>query len=159
MAKNVWSVLCHKGATHQRTNQISLLDVIEEITVVPQEILIEKPKAVTMQVSMELVSMWIRSDLSVPESSACRVRLVTPMRSKHYTDVLELDLKDHIRVRSTVQIDVIPYYGPGLYYFVVEQRRIADSKVQTWKTVAHVPLEIQVGQATLKPTKSKRTKK
>ncbi len=158
MAKHVWSVLCYKGAIHERTNQISLLDVIEQITIVPQEKLPEELKAVPLKVNMELVSLWIRSDLSVPESLSCRVRLVAPEGSKHYAKVLQLDLKNYVRGRSTIQFDDIPFYGPGLYNFIVEQRHTANSKAQKWRIAARVPLEIQIGQARVIAKTSKRAK-
>src|SRR5262245_60174861 len=78
MAKHVWSVLCYKGVVDQFTNQVSLLDVTETVVVkllepVPQATDAET-NDVRLPMNLHLVTLWIRSNLAVPEECDTRVR-------------------------------------------------------------------------------------
>ncbi len=140
MAEHVWSVLCHKGCLDKYTNQVSLLDVIETLAITLLEPLPEK-LPVNFPLQLQLVSFWTRSKTGVPEMARCRLHLAIPDGSKVKTTTeLEIDLKQAARSRTFFRMNALPYHGPGLYSFVVEQYNEATKK---WKRVARIPLEIQ----------------
>ena len=141
MAEHVWSVLCYKGCLDKFTNQVSLLDVLDRITIEPVEGM-EIEAAFPLQA--DLVSLWYRSDWQKEESTKTRVRLRFPdgtWAPKDY--VLEIDLTENPRNRTFVKMAVLPYEGKGVYRFVVEVLG-PDGE---WRHCASVPLEMKLKQS------------
>lgn len=154
MAEHVWTVLCYKGCIDQYTNQVSLLDVVEAITVTSEGPLPEVPQG-SFSCKLNLVSLWARSKTDVPEMPRCRVYLVTPDGSKKGMAEFEPDLKEGTRSRIVVRIDTLPYSGSGFYNFIVEQFNEATEK---WKRVARIPFEIRLNQPQPETAATKRTR-
>jgi hypothetical protein len=143
MAKHVWSVLCYKGLLDQYTNQVSLLDVIEAISIKPGEPVPEalEDKEMRVPVHLALVTLLTRSDVAVPEVGMLRVRLVLPDGVSRPPQEVKVDLTKHVRLRNFTTITSLPLRGDGYFYFVVELR---DEASDEWKTAAEIPLEFKV---------------
>jgi hypothetical protein len=147
MAKHLWSVLCYKGILDQYTNQVSLLDVIEGITATAQEPPrpLEEGKALRVPASFMLVSLWMRSDVGAPEEITTRVRLVAPTGVSRRPNVVKVDLTKHVRSRTFMRFEGLPYHGDGYYQFIVE---VQGEQADQWRVVAEVPLEFKLEYAT-----------
>ena len=53
-----------------------------------------------------------------------------------------MDLTKHLRARSFLRCEMLPYNGEGFYYFIVE---LQDKKSpDDWLTVAEIPLEFKI---------------
>ncbi len=143
MARHVWSVLCYKGCLDQYTNQVSLLDVIEAISIKPAEPVPETQgdKEIRVPVQMTLVTLLARSDVAVPEVGMMRVRLVLPDGVSRPPQELKFDLTKHRRLRNFTRIQSLPLRGDGYFNFVVELR---DEAADEWRTAAEIPLEFKV---------------
>ncbi len=152
MARHVWSVLCRKAIVDQ-DNQVSLFEVVEGITltgVIP-------PKRSTINIGIQFMTSWIRTDLDVPEDpSKCRARIIAPdgERSRETPEGL-LKLDTAPRARWTLVVQSMPFFGAGLYEFEVE-RQHADG---TWHVDARVPMNIELKPNEAERTSSTRTRK
>lgn len=139
MPKHIWSVLCYKGCLDQYTNQVSLLDVIENISLRPTG---PAPSGnVHIPIQMNLVSLWMRSDLNSPETFETRIIVKAPDGFEHPSNELVADLQTHTRIRTFRRFEILPYRGPGLYEFIVEYRGTASD---AWNSVVAVPLDVRV---------------
>ncbi|SRR6266478_3237634 len=143
MAKHVWSVLCYKGCLDQYTNQVSLLDVIEGIIIKPMEPVPEIPmgKEIHLPVQMSLVSLWIRSDMAVPEEPMTRVRTIVPGGASRSPQMIKIDLTKYPRTRNFLRFETLPFHGEGFFYFMIE---LHDAASGEWRTLAEIPLELKV---------------
>ena len=161
MAEHIWSVLCYKAVVDRDTNQVSLLDVIEDATIaIPSP-----PKGVdlfAMPFPICVASTWMRSNLSKPETFSVRVVVVPPQGSEIPSSAVLVadDLETKMRLRTFMKVRAIPLRGGGIYRFAVEQR-VRDE--DPWRREASIPLRLQITEAAgpiqLQPKRTKRTKR
>ncbi len=139
MPEHIWSILCTKTSIDKDTNNISIFDVIERISIAgaPSE------ENVALAVQAELAILWARSDHSIPETAVGRLRLVAPDGAVLGTTGFEINLGEpHVRLRTVMRISSLPLRGPGIYNFVVEVQAPED---QRWRPVSSTPLEVSFG--------------
>ena len=141
MPDHIWSVLCYKGCLDSHSNQVSLLDVIEGISLRPIEPIIKAN--VHIPIHMNVVSLWTRSNYDTPETFETRLVLGVPDGSEISTKEIIADLQGHTRIRTFMSLETFPYRGPGLYKFIVQYRRTSNDP---WKKVASIPLDVRVEQ-------------
>src|ERR1700680_1609198 len=123
MPDHAWSVFCYKGCIDRLTNQASLLDVIEAMTLAPSQEMISSPLGSTaFRARCDLVTLWTRSDLETPERFRTRVRLVATTGDSLLVgeEIIDVDLGTQERHRTVLKMDALPYWGGGVYRFVVE---------------------------------------
>lgn len=148
MPEHLWSILCYKACVDEATNSVSILDVYEKIIIqnVSDPASLEKTrrdgKEAFFPIRMDLMSHWVRSDFEKPESGKLRL-VLQPPTGKRLTlvDELLIDLDEHPRFRSRIQMPAMPYRGPGIYYFLVSLRQ-----AKGWKRVAKIPFEIALSE-------------
>ena len=135
MIDHIWSVLCLRASVDSRTNNVSLLEVLEEIgTNAPQS-----PSGVGVAVQASLVSLWARTPAQTPARGTSRVFWERPGGGvDQIVPNVDLDLSTYERLRNIAEIYAVPYYGPGIYYLRVEFR---ESTAQPWKVTARVPVK------------------
>ncbi len=137
MAKHVWSVLCTKGALDTQTNQVSLLDVLEQASAV----LPAPPKrGEGLHLPCQLVGLWVRSNREVPEQAQCAVHIEDASGVSTIQKIMDIDLSSTARFRSTFRMEGVPLQN-GVIEFVVEYR---DAEDKEWVEVARVPFELTV---------------
>lgn len=140
MAKHIWSVLCYKGCIDKFTEQISLLDVVE-VLAVPSESSPTELMETGLDVSLQLVSLWTRSKIEIPEVVHTRLSLQMPDGSIAERDEMEVDLRECRRIRTFFKMAALPFRGIGLHMLIVEQRGEVED---CWRPVASIPLEIEI---------------
>jgi hypothetical protein len=126
------------------TNIVSLLEVAEAITARPLSADALDPsetKDSAFPVTLSLVSLWIRSDVSAPEVARARFTVTAPDGEALGGNDISLNLKDHVRTRSYVRLEAFPFRGRGYYSFGVE---LHDVTRDQWHEVANLPLEVDV---------------
>jgi len=140
--KHVWSVLCHKGIIDKASNNISLIEVVEEIHLSSEAV--EggaKVLEVIAAMPMNWVTLWARSDLGKPEKNWIKDTIVSPsgkiLGGKEY----EVDLQEYKRNRRIRSVPIPPSNEPGIYLF---QTRLKVEGKKQWKKVAEVLLEVIV---------------
>jgi hypothetical protein len=145
MIEHVWSVVCGRATTDRESNNISLVDVFEQLNLLgpvpgPAPIAVEgeAPKQPAVPLQFELVSLWIRQNPDEEEESVGRIRFVSPQNQDLIAHEFPVNLVHNPRMRTQLKSSAIPLAGPGRYRFVVEIRRAG-----AWDTVARIPLLVQ----------------
>ena len=142
--KVLWALLCGNVITDQRTNNVSLIEIIEQITVPapPPGSVAEVDGQSGTLFNMRIVVLWARSDRDVPEKGQARVRMIAPDGKESQSMEHEVDLIKLPRVRAIGHIVGFPFplTHEGEHFFRVE-KQTADS---TWKTVFELPVWVQI---------------
>jgi len=138
--EHVWTVLCRFSVVDQQRNNISLIEIIEQLSAVGK---VESDAEIQgLPFPVELVSLWTRTDLAIPEEGRARVRILSPEQevlNQDESHEYPIDLTQFHRFRAMGKFDVLPYVGNGVYYFIVEYWNEQDD---SWLKVASVPLYI-----------------
>ena len=138
MIDHVWTVLCRRSLIDENNN-ISLLEVLEQVTADGETP--EPGTTAIAPISIELVTLWSRHDLSDAEQGQARVTYYSPSMDPLFQHEYEIDLLDHNRRRIRASLAALPFQNSGTYCFVVELRNERDSQ---WSQVARIPLEAEV---------------
>lgn len=132
--EHVWTVICRESIVDSRSNNISLVHILEQINFsAPQDELVEG-----LSYQLDIVSLWVRSDFDTPEEAESRVLFVSPQNEELARTESTIDLTEYKRLRAFGRFLGIPFRGDGVYKFVVE----IQTHDKLWKSVATIPLEI-----------------
>lgn len=140
MIRHVWSVLCNRSSIDRETNNISLFEILEQLTIHGWD-----GQPGVLGGSLELVSLWSRIELDRPGRGEARLLLLTPAGNTPISQSYSIDLREYHRLRNRHRMSGIPIEGPGLYIFVVEFRQ---QDQEQWIEAARVPLEVRVEMVT-----------
>ncbi|MGC1953832.1 MAG: hypothetical protein WA970_14945 [Gammaproteobacteria bacterium] len=146
MAEHIWTVLCARSLVDADTNNVSLIDVIEQLTLTgdPPDIPPDGKPIILAGIQLTVVSLWTRTDPAQPDRVTFRVIVITPDGKRIIPkEEHELDLESHRRVRVFVRLNSFPYRGPGDYEWLIEERQQTKSGKPKWTKVARIPLEIR----------------
>lgn len=139
MIRHVWSLLCRKSIIDKETNNISILEILEQVEVnasVPSNAVFP----VKIPLSYELVSMWTREHASEKGTATIEISIVGPDGKVGESMVKELEFPPSIpRMRSRFRITGIEISKSGVYEFHVHVKEQADTDAVE---VAVVPLSI-----------------
>lgn len=134
MIDHIWTVPCRQAIIDRDTNLVSLLNVIEQVTIP------EKPRSEgIVPVQVEVVSLWQRSDPGVPSESRARVTFRSPTGEDLAAGEFELDLSQWQRLRTRHCFRGLPVREEGQYRFSVELWQGSGAQ---WEEVASIPMEI-----------------
>lgn len=141
--KVIWALLCERSVIDKETNNLSVHNVIEELTVIstpPQGPPVPTGPGEGIAMGFQLVALWTRSLEEVPERGNGRVRLVLPGDESQLGAEYEVDLTQYLRLRYLMHIAGLPMRGEGTYRFVIEGK---DEDGQ-WTPMFEVPLRVIV---------------
>ena len=147
---HVWSVLCRSSVTDSQTNNISLSNVIERLT-------LEKPatdltqitpqiieKEIIVGIPLEIVSLWRRGEKGENLNADVSVDIFGPSGEILGTFPYHFEMKnEHRRIRTRLIFKSIKVRGGGEHFLVVKIKEVGESE---FRPVAHIPLEIVVKQ-------------
>ncbi len=136
MIEHLWTVLCTKAIYDSETNNVSLIEVLEQINL-PRDISFP----VQVGIKLDLVAVWMRSPINKPTKGTARVTLLTPSKEKSKPVELPIDLSHSERHRSRFRFLGVPIKEPGYHYFLVEYREQGKSR---WEQATKVPLSIRL---------------
>jgi hypothetical protein len=134
MINHVWSVLCENSILDQDTKLISMINVLEEITI-PD---LPAPDKV-LPIVVSLVTLWTRSDIKTPEQGSARYNFTSPGGEVLQSLEQVVDLTKYERLRSRGQFAGLKLPESGLYSFSVECR---EDEQGEWSRVATIPLKV-----------------
>ncbi len=140
MPEHRWSLLCRHAVVDKYTNQLSILDVLDEGEAgqVPREV---DPGEIAITLNAQLVSVWARSDPNTPETFWQTVTITAPDGTTHDAAArLEGNLRNHQRTRLIVGVKAIPFRGLGTYTFDIHT---SHDEGAPGERVARVPLELK----------------
>jgi hypothetical protein len=140
--KVIWAILCQNSAVDRDTNNLSLFNVVEELTVParppagsPGQ---QLPAGALQQPLFQLVVLWTRSDPDVPEQGRGRIQVLLPDGSLAMRQEFEVVLTQYLRVRFRSNIPELPVGGEGVYRFLIDGKA-ADSE---WSQLFELPLSV-----------------
>ena len=134
MIAHIWSVVCSHAVVDQRSHTVSLLDVVEEITVP------DRPKTDgVLACRLDIISLWARSNFDVADRGQTRVIFSSPSGKRREISISKVDLSEHQRARTIVQLQSLPVSEPGRHIFIVECQGEGETE---WQQVAAVPVDV-----------------
>ncbi len=139
MISHVWSVLCSQTVTDAETNNVSLISVLEELTVTIKD----GPGATApfLRVPMEVVTLWERGDAEQGARGQATVDVLDATGKRLGRSEMPVDVSGARRCRSRLVLKGIPITTPGRYLFRVMLREEGDDHS---RVVAEIPLEVAV---------------
>jgi len=139
MIQHIWTLACRIGITGRESNNVSLIEVLEEIVLPPME---ARPGETPGMVPafFEIVTLWAREDENQPERATGRLSLISPQGETVFGQEYEIDLSQFQRIRNTTRLFGFPMVGAGKYYFRSERRTNVDAP---WEEVGGTPLWIR----------------
>lgn len=141
--QHMWTIPCRVAIIDRTTNNVSLIDIVEEVTVAHPD---AEPAAGVPGVPMlfDIMTLWRRENPDQPETGFSKMSLLSPQGAVLVEAETDVDLRTFKRCRATTKLVGIPVAGPGTYQFRVERR--ADSSMP-WEEVGRVPLDVTVDPA------------
>ena len=150
---HAWTVLCLRSIVDRETNQITLVDALEnfELRGSAEEemraMAYSNLNDLAIQIETQLASLWFRTNPVVPEKNAYRVTLLAPdgkpcpaiSRISH-----TVNLTETTKLRTFLKLTGLPFRGPGRYTFQIE----VNTAIGQWNEVARVPYELSVDRVT-----------
>ena len=146
MIEHIWTILCSRVITSRETNNVSLIEVTEELKL---DVGMEGDKKSTDQsviplpFSLVLVSLWSRMEDDKPIVGTAKDILITPSGKTLGEQEFKVNLSDHVRMRTMRNLIhlPIPVKESGKYRFRTE---FLDEENKTWKAVSNIPLIINI---------------
>lgn len=146
MIEHIWTVLCSHVITSRETNNVSLIDVTEELRL---DIGMEGDKKSTDQsviplpFKLILASLWSRMEDNKPIVGTGRDILLTPSGKILGEQEFRIDLSNRMRMRTMRRLIhlPIPVKESGKYRFRTE---LLDEENKTWKAVSNIPVIINI---------------
>ena len=133
----LWSILCKGSSIDQQSNDISLYDIVEEMTIVPSETNIS-PKLDELKdvsVDFKLVSLWKAGpDGVVPKGFDIRIELTDPnkkivMSDGHTINLNENDRKN--RLRLVIPVKRLRFATTGDYWLTIKLKLPKEKDFET----------------------------
>ena len=151
MIRHIWTVLCQKSILDHDTNNLTLVDVAEQIVISIADLDSVKLSAAAVQpmqetnapsvtLRLELVSLWARQKKDRPEKGHARIRIMAPSSEIMYEMTYEINLSASTRFRQRSGLmGLPPAIASGEYIFITE---LLDPETNEYVIVAETPLEI-----------------
>lgn len=148
------AILCQTAIVDQRSHNISLINVIDQLTLDGYRTLSKskdqsKNKGVLVPISAHFVVYSHRSIPNQPESGRGQILIKGPNGKEIDRTPFEVDLTEYRRTRIIVHFGVFPCVGAGTYQLEVHYQ---DVDSEDWDVVDSVPLDVLVdAEAQTKP--------
>lgn len=135
MIDHVWTVVCSRAVIDRESNNVSLQNVLEQVTIATEPM----PKTL-MPLPFDVVTLWARADPDQPCSGRMRLTLVFPSGGTFEAPLeAEIDLSKVERNRQRFRFPGLPMAESGRHIFRVE---LIQNDQLDWHQVASVPLTI-----------------
>jgi len=146
MIDHVWTVLCSYAVIDQDSNNVSLLNVVEQLNIEEEP----SPEG-GITLPLEIMTLWARADLDRPARRRGRVTFLSPSGTANDGPwEIEVDLSEYHRNRTRGRLRALHVSESGRYVFRVELQGEDETE---WRQVAAIPLEINF----LPPHETKQT--
>jgi hypothetical protein len=137
MIQHVFSVLCMRAVIDRESNNLSLFEVIERLTAPAGN------NEGLLNIQVDLVSVWSRSNLVEACRGRARMRIQSPDGTALGDAVIyDVDLTAFVRARNTIRFGALPFKGTGYHFFIIEKETEEDN----WQEVGKLPLELALEQ-------------
>ena len=142
--KVTWAILSENAIVDRRTNNVSLIEIIDELTVpvTPPPQAEGSGAEPGTRPTLRLTVLYARSDYGSAEKSLTRIRMVDPGNREFQIMEQEIDLTEYPRVRSSGRLGLspLPLNVEGLYSFKIE----VSTPTSDWAEAFELPLMIKI---------------
>src|SRR5205809_999186 len=141
--QHLWSILSKKSVIDSMTNNISIMDVIDEVKVdltLPKNL--GEIKNIGIPVEFEITSLWYRETPNDELPFYFRIEFYDP--SGNILNVFESPIafqKDKKRLRSQSKIQGLPINDSGVYKFIINFK---EKDTENYQKVAELPIDVIV---------------
>jgi hypothetical protein len=77
MIKPAWSIICSKSVIDSESNNSTIFNVFEQLTIKLQQVQLDEP-GIKIDLVFEIIAAWIRDNKDVPEKGVQRITVVRP---------------------------------------------------------------------------------
>ncbi len=140
---HVWSVICTSSSVDQATNNVSLYNILEQLTV-PKEILNKmKEKSIAeiiLNINFEIVNFWIKKIKDENISAEEQIEIIDPQGKTLGIQKFPLKIPaNKQRSRFILSMNGFKMTIPGDYVFQISVR---DSESNDFIKVASLPVQV-----------------
>ena len=139
----VWAVPCSLSSTDQERNNVSLFNVIEQLTIKNTDLAVaDKDGKRKMNFSFEFLTLWrkLMDEKSVIVDTEINWEDPNEKTLRKVAYPLEIK-KEFQRIRLRTALQGIEITGAGYYHLVVRLRQPGESE---FSVAARVPIEVKV---------------
>lgn len=137
--KNIWSILCTRSLIDQRTNALSLIDCVDELTITFSKL--EEMSAVNknIPISLEVVSLWHDEKKETERILTYIIEIVDPHGQKvgEFRNEARFEV-GKTRLRAITGINGLKLIGEGKYFF-----RVLIPEGETIKLISEIPVDVR----------------
>ena len=137
MIKHLWSIACSRTSVDKESNNISLFEVLEQLTLSGGPIQPQPGKKGVVPILFEIVSLWTKEHENETIKGRGRTVLVAPSGTELPMVEFDVDLSQHQRSRTINRITGLPIGEEGKHYFRVDLQENGR-----WAEQGRVPLQI-----------------
>lgn len=142
MMKHIWSLLCRKSVIDQETKNLSVYDILEQLTI---DVKIKKDKKeevvkVNIPIEYEVISFWSKEKETAGFKGKIKLEIISPIGEvkKTFEQPLEIP-KDKRRLRSRFRIKGFIADLEGIYLFRISHK---EKKKDRYIKMSEVPFEV-----------------
>lgn len=151
--QHIWSVLCRSSQIDKDTNNLSIINVFEQLKItLDQKGPEEKIESVNIPIGYEIVSLWVKESQEKRVKAEILLEIIDPqgkiLKTFPQTGEMPETMK---RLRTRFRIQGLGITMSGIYKFVI---KIKEEGKRDFRIVSEVPLEVQLSIAYKNPTKN-----
>lgn len=138
--KNLWSILCSKSVIDSTTNQLSLFDCIDEITINFSNAEDIKKPTKNIPINFEIVSLWLDESISQTRKFDYTIDIIDPEGKmlKEITKEAVIE-KNKKRLRTIMRISGMAVTTEGKYIFKIKYKEAKNNFI----IVSEIPVDIK----------------
>lgn len=135
MIDHIWTVVCSRVVVDRESNNVSIQNVLEQLNIMGEP----KPDGM-LPINVEIVSLWVRSDLDVPGRGRSRLTFLFPSGKRiEVSGELNVNLSESRRGRTIMKLQGFPIRESGQHALCVEFQNEGEAE---WHQVAAIPVEV-----------------
>ena len=136
MIRHVWSIYCRDIIIDQKTNAVSVVNILETLHVSLTD---DLPRA-TVPFDNVLATLWARREWDAPAKGRMRIKMIAPDGDVLTDEVKEVDLsQDHLQ-RLIARGKVFIVKMSGVYEWVI----LREASQGEWIEEARLPIYVEV---------------
>lgn len=144
MIKHIWSVITQRAIIEGRTNSLSLIDIMEEVTVGIRRLkpTNEEISIINIPLTYEIVSYLITNDEKNIENPLIKIDFINPKGNILKTFEHEIKWEQgKPRMRARITITGLSVNIPGTYIYKISLKEKSEKE---FKPIAELPLDIKI---------------
>jgi hypothetical protein len=137
--KNIWSILCTRSIIDQRTNALSLIDCVDELTVTFSKLEEMSAAQKNIPIVLEVVSLWHDEAKETERILPYIIEIVDPSGQKigEFKNEAKFEV-GKTRLRAITGINGVKLTSEGKYFF-----KVLIPEGETTKLISEIPIDVR----------------